>query len=392
VRIDSKSIGVVRRRRAQQLGGLAVALYVLAFLAAPLTPERVFSAIWLLRVAAIVLSVRAMRATKKVEYAQGSIELEEQAIRVVAGGERVIPLQRVDGALVRDLRWLELRLRDGDVISVELDASPAGHAFVRELEKRGAVRLAIRAMHPELSWRPLVAPAGLAITVATSLVLGAAAFASVANPLTRLLALAAVVITTFVAIHATASAGLTLGADGITIARAFSARFVPWSAVERTELVEGALYLRLRDKSLVLLSADRKTPMRTATLIDRALSRARGASPDATTAALERDGRDVAQWRAELVGLTDEHSEAEYRGIHLPRATLEDVLDDPAAPAERRIGAALALRAIDPSYATRVRLAAGASANEHLRIALEKVADDDVDLATVEDASRAEQG
>jgi len=99
----------------------------------------------------------------------------------------------------------------------------------------------------------------------------------------------------------------------------------------------------------------------------------------------------AAVWRAELVALTDEQGDAAYRGIHLPRTTLEDVLDDGSAPAERRIGAALALRALDPSYATRVRLAAGSSANEHLRIALEKVADDDVDVGIVEDASRAEQ-
>jgi hypothetical protein len=90
-----------------------------------------------------------------------------------------------------------------------------------------------------------------------------------------------------------------------------------------------------------------------------------------------------------LLALTDD--DVAYRGVHLARPTLEQVLEDPAAPAERRIGAALALRALDATYATRVRVAAESCANELLRIALEKVADDDVDVDVVDDASRAEQ-
>jgi hypothetical protein len=69
----------------------------------------------------------------------------------------------------------------------------------------------------------------------------------------------------------------------------------------------------------------------------------------------------AAVWRAELVALTDEQGDAAYRRVHLPRTTLEDVLDDGLAPAERRIGAALALRASSRTRHARNRREARAS-------------------------------
>ena len=58
----------------------------------------------------------------------------------------------------------------------------------------------------------------------------------------------------------------------------------------------------------------------------------------------------------------------------LESADLAHVIEDVSAPAERRIGAALALAALpgDPELKLRVRVAAQASANEPVRIALEK--------------------
>lgn len=126
--------------------------------------------------------------------------------------------------------------------------------------------------------------------------------------------------------------------------------------------------------------------------------RARMAGHDAGLAAsklalLDRKGRPVEQWRGDLVRLVGGGSD--YRRVAFDQAELAAVLDDGTATAERRIGAALALAASDrEAAAPRLRVAASASANDRLRIALEKVGDGALDDADVELAvvAESEQG
>ncbi len=54
---------------------------------------------------------------------------------------------------------------------------------------------------------------------------------------------------------------------------------------------------------------------------------------------------------------------------------LRDVLEDATAPAVRRVGAAVALIAQDATQRERVRVVVQAAAEEHVRVALEKVLD-----------------
>lgn len=393
MKLESRRIAIVPRARAHQLGVLSVALVIALFLFAPFA-QHLGAPFGLAVLLAPLLSYLAMRAARGDAADAGSLEILDGTIEVRHGPVREgFSFDDIDGAVIREAvaSHLEIGLRNGDVISVELSDVTEGNAIIRRLTSLGLMRRqALRMTKPYLSWAPLSTSAGLilfGLVLATNL---ATRFVG-PSPLFRVVLFAGVVVWTWVIVHRRASPGVTIARDGLTIARAFSARFIPWAAILRTELVHGLVVLRLRDGHLIELTADERSPMTLAVLIDRGLARSRGSNVDAATAALERDGRSIEAWRTSLLELTDDRGDTAYRAAQLSRATLEDVLDDPAAPAERRIGAALGLRAIDPQCATRVRLAAESCANEHLRLALEKVAEDELDVGAVEDAARAEQ-
>jgi hypothetical protein len=100
---------------------------------------------------------------------------------------------------------------------------------------------------------------------------------------------------------------------------------------------------------------------------------------------LDRRGRTVAAWREALARIT--HRSGDYRSSVLESADLAQVIEDVSAPAERRIGAALALAALpgDPELKLRVRVAAQASANETMRVALERALSGRLEEGDLED-------
>jgi hypothetical protein len=101
---------------------------------------------------------------------------------------------------------------------------------------------------------------------------------------------------------------------------------------------------------------------------------------------LARGGRSVGAWSKDLARLAT--SAPGFRDQALGRDDFERVLSDAAAPADQRIAAAIALRAVDPEVApTCIRVAVEASADEHLRAALEAAAAGAIDEPTVERAT-----
>jgi hypothetical protein len=103
-----------------------------------------------------------------------------------------------------------------------------------------------------------------------------------------------------------------------------------------------------------------------------------GSEAEGALAQLDRGGRSASAWRAAMRALLA--APENYREQAVTRDALVEVLESPGAPAERRVGAALALAgADDPETRTRIRVAAGACADERLRIALELAASDGLD-------------
>ncbi|MDI3282976.1 hypothetical protein [Polyangium sp. 15x6] len=68
------------------------------------------------------------------------------------------------------------------------------------------------------------------------------------------------------------------------------------------------------------------------------------------------------------------------------------MLQDPAEDRGRRIGAAMLLRVAAPDAAPRIRIAAETSADDELRAALERAAEEELDDATLERALRVTRG
>jgi len=93
-------------------------------------------------------------------------------------------------------------------------------------------------------------------------------------------------------------------------------------------------------------------------------------------------------WRDQLLALF-EHAKS-YRARALQRDDLWQVLEDPKASPERRVGAALALsRRAKTGERRRVRIAAASCALRPLRIAIEEAAEGEIEAQALEEAMKA---
>lgn len=200
---------------------------------------------------------------------------------------------------------------------------------------------------------------------------------------------------------------VAIGSDGVLIRRAWTSRFIPYSMIEGVRARAGdgtwasSSHLDLTllrggrggersevvsvgsgDGRLVEGLADRVRDVMAKNAGDAEL---RAAESLARAELLDPSGRSVSAWREALSSLVGE--EAGYRRRSLSKDDLLAVLRDPEAPAGRRIGAAIALRASrHPDAHERIRVAAEACASDPLREALESAAKDELDEATLEQA------
>ncbi|HJK90431.1 MAG TPA: hypothetical protein RMH26_06790, partial [Polyangiaceae bacterium LLY-WYZ-15_(1-7)] len=114
--------------------------------------------------------------------------------------------------------------------------------------------------------------------------------------------------------------------------------------------------------------------------VQRLVSRLAGVGerPDADRFA--RRGRRFDEWVADL------KTGSSYRAARVPRARVLETLEDASAPADQRLGAALALAADDEQGVVRARVAelARSCADPDLALALEELAEDRLRAETAE--------
>lgn len=179
---------------------------------------------------------------------------------------------------------------------------------------------------------------------------------------------------------------VVVGRDGVRVQRSFKREWVPFTALESIELDREALRLRRRGAGSVVLRSTPDVLEGLARRIREAQSLGAAGAARAA-AALERRGRPLAAWREALRGLLA--AEAGYRIASFTPDDVLDALEDPAAPPDRRIGAAVALSAAGvPEARARIRIAAEASADEDLRAALEQAAEGEIEEAALTRALR----
>jgi len=183
---------------------------------------------------------------------------------------------------------------------------------------------------------------------------------------------------------------LTIGADGISIHRRFGARFIPYTEIEvvKNDPLEIILFFYGNQRQVRIPVAELPLEQRRAlyTRIEesRRATRVR-VDPAASVEMLDRNDRPLAEWRATLANLL--RSREGYRVAAMHRDDVVRVLMDPTAPAERRIGAALALTSERPDDGVaQVRVAAEACASDPLRVALQRVADNAFEAADLAEA------
>lgn len=173
---------------------------------------------------------------------------------------------------------------------------------------------------------------------------------------------------------------LKIGTDGVRIRR-LRERFIPIERISSVEERDGGASLVLVDGSIIALPDDPardEMDRRSYVARLREILAARGQGD--ALAVLDRGERSKIEWIAHLQNLLA--SEGDYRRARVDAPTLERVVEDGAAPAERRIGAALALASLgDAPTKARIRVAAQASVDEELRAMLELAAEGEVDDA-----------
>jgi hypothetical protein len=185
-----------------------------------------------------------------------------------------------------------------------------------------------------------------------------------------------------------------VGTDGILYRKTLGSRFIPYQALMRV----------VPDTDGVRLEQKHGAPVVLRTLVGGALSPADGHEDEAARRVLldriheamnaqgdgalagaglerlDRNGRELGRWRQELSRILSEG--ADYRRRAISAGELGGVIEDPAAPAERRVAAAVALGARQRDEARRrVRIAVDASADDALRRALERAAEGEIEEA-----------
>jgi hypothetical protein len=313
-----------------------------------------------------------------------------------------LPLETIEAgwATSPDGRWFaELRLRSGAVLS----------AVVADREQAQAIVAACGVGPEQRALRMKVAGAAAWLTVGfPSFLVGLIVCAIGAYLLLELIGvpdqaqdapaflLAALLVTGWVAawMRLLGPPWVVVGRDGVMVESGFRRRFIAYEKLSRVYNHEHGIALELVNHEIVRLSASDPLDARTSAVIAR-IDEARLAwlgtpdAPDSGEARLElldRGSRSIAEWRMSLAKLREKT--AGYRGrAGLRDQELLDVLSDARAPAERKIGAALALAGPrDPAVRARIAVAAAATANESLGRALEALASGEADASAIAEA------
>ncbi len=181
--------------------------------------------------------------------------------------------------------------------------------------------------------------------------------------------------------------------EGIIVEQRFGKQFIPLERIQKVTTSDSEVLLDLVDGTQFRARARNLSDVTQAMVTERvneALAvRAKQSAELNALAALGRGQRDGLAWREAMSGLLDKNRG--YRVAPLTRDQVISVLSDPGAPADRRLGAAIALaKSGDQEAPTRIRIAAGASANQKVRIALESIAAGEIDNVAIDEAGEEE--
>jgi hypothetical protein len=349
---------------------------------------------------AVAALVRWLR--RREHLGTGWVFADERGLRLEAGGRRIeLDHRQIVWGAARDAA-VDFETRDGRRVAL----GPADRADVdRLLEATGT---AVDQRTLTLPLRGELGPATTAAGLFTVLLL---LTSQLAVWLAELLGVPGADGIAFLAAMAASGLGsraltiwlarpsLTVGIDGVLVRRFGRRRFIAHDAIESvshaTGKVLGALPrldLRLGSQvlSLPIVGWGDDDVARVTARIGKARSVA-GTSEGPPTAAFARQGMAIADWRAALRRLLS--ADRGFRQHRITADQVRRVLADPAVALEQRVGAALALREVDPERGEeRIRFAAEAAADRQARDALlATLVDDETTEAALGAHARAER-
>lgn len=169
---------------------------------------------------------------------------------------------------------------------------------------------------------------------------------------------------------------VVIGLDGVRMIRVLRSTFIPYHEIESVSLMDldrSTVKLQTTAGTVKLLRMGWDDP-ETARLVSRIEDGCRraAAGEGLPLDVLDRRQRPVERWREALRDLALEAGG--FRAAGLAEDDLEEVLADPDAPLDRRVGAAMVLRDRSSDAPARIRVAARTSADPRVRIALDAVA------------------
>lgn len=173
---------------------------------------------------------------------------------------------------------------------------------------------------------------------------------------------------------------IQVGADGLQVHRLLSPpRFVPYASITRVLHDHGDVAIETEGRWLTFHDDRRlvEEVERFVSLVTAHRERLAEREPVDPTA-FTRAGRELGEWMNAVTGAME--ANASFRTQAVPAETLWRIVEDGAAPATARAGAALAIRpTLDADGRARLRVLAEGSADPRLRVALATLSVEDDD-------------
>ncbi len=167
---------------------------------------------------------------------------------------------------------------------------------------------------------------------------------------------------------------VVVGLDGVRIVGVLRPRFIPYTSIRRVRRGSSVTLETDRgNRELPMIGVSSEQMNALAARIEEGMRRS-GAASARGLDMLDRNERPLAAWAEAIASAM----RGTFRDAAIAPGNLEQVLADPKAPLERRVGAALGLRAGEDGRA-RIRVAAETSADPRVRVALERAAADEID-------------
>jgi hypothetical protein len=195
------------------------------------------------------------------------------------------------------------------------------------------------------------------------------------------------------AVRGNRALSVTVGTDGLAVRMGMKTTLIPLQRVVSVTGTKDELTVALTGGDARVFSSPIRLSSAQVELLARRVDeakeeRGRAAVDLGASALLSREGRSLVAWREALRRVSAPSQS--YRGSALSPDDLAAVLADPGAPADQRVGAALALRFAGGEEArAHIQGVAESCALTRVRVALEAVAEEELEEEALEEALEA---